>query len=245
MQPKAEERRSQAAKAMFDQWALSYDSTIKAEFEKNSGIEYEKYMEQLLSLLHVPEGGQVLDVATGTALVAVALAQRMGKDCRITGIDMNSAMLDQARHNVEQSGLGDVIALEMCPAEEMAFADASFDLVSCSLAIHHTNVPRVLAEMSRVLKPGGQLVIADFLAPPQWQTLAGRIGVPVFRFIKRFSADEKERADIGYAAIYTRRRWERLLLQNGLETAEFRHYPKAGVQQWQPIPFILAARKAV
>ncbi|MBI4295374.1 MAG: methyltransferase domain-containing protein [Chloroflexi bacterium] len=243
MPPDVEESRSQSAKAMFDEWAADYDSTIKAEFEKHFGTKYEEYVKHLLSVFQVPQSCQVLDVATGTAMVAIALAKKMNKECQITGIDTNSAMLDQARYKLELAGMSDVITLKTCSAEDLPFDDLSFDLVNCSVAIHHMNVSRALAEMSRVLKPGGQLVIADFLAPPKWQTPMGRVGVPVFRFIKRFSADKKERADIGYAAIYTRHKWDKLLAKNRLETSELKQYPKAGVQQWEPIPFILVARK--
>jgi len=228
---------------MFDEWSISYDSTIKAEFEENAGIGYEEYVEQLLSTFDVPQDGHILDVATGTALVAIAIVKKMEGNCHITGIDMTSGMLDQARHNIERSGTGNVIVLRETAAEELPFDEQSFDLVNCSLAIHHMDVAKVLAEISRVLKPGGQMVIADYLAPPTWETLMGRIGVPVFRFIKRFSTDKKERADTGYAAIYRRRKWDELLAKNKLKMEEFRPYPKEGVQQWAPFPFILAARK--
>lgn len=243
MQSGTEQRREHSAKALFNEWAISYDATIKAEFEKSCGIEYEEYMGQLLSAVQVPRGGSVLDVATGTALMAIGVARKMDKDCRITAIDMTAAMLEQARHNLERSGMSDVITLKEGRAEVLPFGDLSFDVVDCSIAIHHTNVSKALSEIARVLKPGGQLVIADFLAPPAWQTFAGRIGVPVYRFMKRFSSDNLERADAGYAAIYPRRKWDKLLLKNRLEVTDFSQYPKAGVQQWEPIPFILTARK--
>ena len=243
LSPKREKHRKYTARKMFDEWAISYDSTIEAEFDENSGIGYEEYMEELLSIFDVPEGGRILDVATGTALVAIAIAQKMRGDCHIIGIDMTPGMIDQAKHNLKRSGMGDVITLEERSAEKLPFDDCSFDLVNCSLAIHHMNVPRALAEMSRVMKPRGQLVVADYLAPPKWETPIGRIGVPVFRFIKRFSTDNKERADIGYAAIYRRRRWNELLSKNGLGMKEFRQYPEEDMQQWAPFPFILVARK--
>lgn len=228
---------------MFGEWAASYDSTIKDEFEKSAGIGYQEFMEQLLSVFDIPEGGYMLDVATGTALAAIATVRKMAKCCRVIGIDMSSEMLRQARLNVERAGMGDVIVLKECSAEELPFDEHSFDLVTCSLAIHHMNVPKVLAEISRVLKSGGQLVIGDYLAPPTWQTPMGRIGVTLFRFIKRFSSDSKERADIGYAAIYSRRKWGKLLARNKLEISKWEQYPKPGVQQWAPFPFIVVARK--
>jgi len=102
-----------------------------------------------------------LDVACGPGSVVLAFAGRVR---RAVGLDATEAMLEEARQAVAKSGaqnvewrLGDVYALP--------FADGSFDIVSCRFAFHHLEEPaRALAEMVRVARPGGRLVLCDAVA---------------------------------------------------------------------------------
>jgi len=102
-----------------------------------------------------------LDVACGPGSVVAAFAKRVRK---ATGLDATAKMLDQARRLATQNGLantewheGDVYALP--------FADGSFDIVSCRFAVHHfEHPPRAFAEMVRVCKSGGRIVLCDGMA---------------------------------------------------------------------------------
>ena len=100
-------------------------------------------------------GDQVLDVAGGTGALAEALAGRVGE---VTVSDISEPMLAYVAAPARA-----VVAR----AEQLPFPDSSFDLVACVRALHHVDSPtRALDEMARVVRPGGRIVIEDFLADP-------------------------------------------------------------------------------
>jgi demethylmenaquinone methyltransferase / 2-methoxy-6-polyprenyl-1,4-benzoquinol methylase len=134
----------------------------------------------------VVDGGPttVLDVATGTAGVAVQLARRTG--ARVTGIDITEAMLQRGRAAVRQEGLQARIALVAGQAEQLPFPDASFDVLTFTYLLRYVADPAAtLAELARVVRPGGAVASLEFHVPPQpllrgaWW-LYTRVGLPVF-----------------------------------------------------------------
>ena len=116
-------------------------------------------------------GELVLDVATGTAGVALALRAATGAE--VTGIDLNANMLENARQKLAQRGESGV-RLVQGRAEELPFADDTFDDVTFTYLLRYVSDPATtLAELARVLKPGGVLAGMDFYAPPSrlWRPL--------------------------------------------------------------------------
>lgn len=114
----------------------------------------------------------VLDVATGTAGVAIALADRT--TASITGIDISEAMLDQGRRAVAGRGLDDRITLRPGRAEALPFTDACFDAVTFTFLLRYVEDPaQTLLEMARVLRPGGVMASLEFFVPParRWRSL--------------------------------------------------------------------------
>lgn len=108
---------------------------------------------------------QVLDVATGTAGVAIALANATGAD--VTGIDITESMLARGRERVRSAHLDDRINLRSGRAEALPFPDGSFDAVSFTYLLRYVRDPAAtLAELTRVLRPGGVLASLDFFVPP-------------------------------------------------------------------------------
>ena len=104
----------------------------------------------------------VLDVATGTGNTALALAPHVSK---VIGLDVASAMLDQARARAEAENVRNV---EFSPgsAEELPFANNEFSLVVSRHAPHHFHrLDKFLAEVRRVLRPSGRFVLADQISP--------------------------------------------------------------------------------
>ncbi|MFT4027146.1 MAG: methyltransferase domain-containing protein [Novosphingobium sp.] len=100
----------------------------------------------------------VLDVACGPGRLSLDLAPHVRS---VTGLDLTPGMLDQARAALAASGLGNVDFVHG-DALAMPFADGSFSIVVSSAAFHHFEAPaRVLAEMVRVCRPGGRVVISD------------------------------------------------------------------------------------
>jgi demethylmenaquinone methyltransferase / 2-methoxy-6-polyprenyl-1,4-benzoquinol methylase len=125
----------------------------------------------------------VLDVATGTAGVAVQLARRTG--ARVTGIDITEAMLRRGRAAVRQERLQARIALVSGQAEQLPFPDATFDALTFTYLLRYVADPAAtLAELARVVRPGGAVASLEFHVPPQ-RLLRGawwlytRVGLPV------------------------------------------------------------------
>jgi SAM-dependent methyltransferase len=108
----------------------------------------------------VPPGARVLDVATGRGAVLFAAAERVGPGGRVLGVDLSDGMVRETAREIARAGLAKV-AVRRMDAEQLDLADGSFDVAFCSFALFFFPRPRVaLAEMRRVLRPGGTLGIA-------------------------------------------------------------------------------------
>lgn len=119
-----------------------------------------------------PPGQQVLDVATGPAGVALAIAERTG--CRVVGVDLNEPMLREGVRNVRSAGRADDVDLLVGRAEQLPFGDESFDAVSFSYLLRYVDDPEAtIAEMARCLRPGGTMAGLEFFVPPApwWRLL--------------------------------------------------------------------------
>jgi len=110
-------------------------------------------------------GGEVLDVGTGTARVPIALC-RADRTVRLLGVDLAGPMLDLARRNVLKAELADRIRLARGDAKSLPFPDGRFEAVVSNTIVHHIPDPGpALAEMARLVAPGGTLMIRDLARP--------------------------------------------------------------------------------
>jgi ubiquinone/menaquinone biosynthesis C-methylase UbiE len=110
-------------------------------------------------------GARVLDVGTGTARIPILLASRETA-FNIEGLDLSDAMLLIARANVARAGLSARVSLRQADAKRLPAADGSFDAVVSNTIVHHVPEPApALAEMWRVLAPGGVLFVRDLARP--------------------------------------------------------------------------------
>lgn len=113
-------------------------------------------------------GMRVLDVASGTGDLARAFAPRVEPGGLVVATDINGPMLEEGRARLLDAGVC-VPALQ-CDAEQLPFADASFDRVSVAFGLRNmTHKERALAEFRRVLRPGGRLLVLEFSRP--WEPL--------------------------------------------------------------------------
>jgi demethylmenaquinone methyltransferase/2-methoxy-6-polyprenyl-1,4-benzoquinol methylase len=123
----------------------------------------------------------VLDVATGTGLVALELARQ--KDCFVVGVDQSAEMLEVGRQNVVLAGATKKIRLEQGDARSLPFDDGLFDAVTFTYLLRYVEDPAAtLRELARVLKPGGTMAGLEFGVPRgvwrgPWE-LWVRIGLP-------------------------------------------------------------------
>jgi demethylmenaquinone methyltransferase/2-methoxy-6-polyprenyl-1,4-benzoquinol methylase len=124
-----------------------------------------RWRRELVSHLAPYRLATILDVATGTAGVAIALATETG--ARITGLDVSDAMLAQGRERVLRAGLAGRISLETGRAEALPYAAESFDAVSFTYLLRYVADPAAtIAELARVIRPGGHMASLDFYVPP-------------------------------------------------------------------------------
>ena len=108
---------------------------------------------------------QILDLATGTADLAIAMARRI-PEAEVTGGDISEGMLALGREKVAQAGLAERITLVAARAEELPFADGRFDAVTAAFGVRNfADIGKGLAEMSRVLESGGGVFILEFSTP--------------------------------------------------------------------------------
>jgi SAM-dependent methyltransferase len=116
----------------------------------------------MLEDLALSPDAEVLDIATGTGEFARAIA---GHVASVTGVDATDAMIDQGKAFIDQAGI-DNIRFEKAIVQDLPFEDGTFDIVSSRYAFHHLADPRpVIAEMARVCKPGGHVLIVDIIVP--------------------------------------------------------------------------------
>ncbi len=125
--------------------------------------QWRELRQRTVNLARIQPGDAVLDVGCGTGTLAMEVARRVGRAGRVAGVDPGTqqiarALWKAARRNVP-------IEFQIGVIEQLPFPDQTFDVVLSSLMMHHLPTPlkrQGLAEIARVLKPGGRLVIADF-----------------------------------------------------------------------------------
>ena len=107
----------------------------------------------------------VLDVAAGTAGVSLQIAERTG--ARVIGVDLTREMLRQGARNVAAAGADGVVSLINARAEQLPLADASVDALTFTYLLRYVDDPQaVLAELARVVRPGGTVASLEFNVPP-------------------------------------------------------------------------------
>jgi demethylmenaquinone methyltransferase / 2-methoxy-6-polyprenyl-1,4-benzoquinol methylase len=113
-----------------------------------------------------PRAGQrILDVATGTGMVAAELLARA--DCSVVGLDQSAEMLGRARARFAGGGDGTRVELIEGQAEALGFADASFDALTFTYLLRYVDDPRAtMRELARVVRPGGRVASLEFGVPP-------------------------------------------------------------------------------
>jgi demethylmenaquinone methyltransferase / 2-methoxy-6-polyprenyl-1,4-benzoquinol methylase len=176
-------------------------------------------------------GENVLDVASGTAGVAIQLARRT--TARVVGVDLTEQMLRQGRANVSRAGLTGRIGLAAGRAEQLPFRDASFDALTFTYLLRYVDDPKAtLAELARVVRPGGKVASLEFCVPPspiwraawwvytravlplgglvsggrEWFVVGRFLGPNISRHYRRYSVSWTEQAwrDAGFTEVGSR-----------------------------------------
>ncbi|MDZ7939149.1 MAG: class I SAM-dependent methyltransferase, partial [Rhodoferax sp.] len=116
---------------------------------------------------NLKEGDRALDIAGGTGDLALAFSKKVGASGQVVHTDINEAMLSTGRNRLLDAGV--ILPTMVCDAEKLPFPDGYFNVVSVAFGLRNmTHKDVALAEMQRVLQPGGKLLVLEFskVAPP-------------------------------------------------------------------------------
>jgi demethylmenaquinone methyltransferase / 2-methoxy-6-polyprenyl-1,4-benzoquinol methylase len=143
-------------RAMFDRIARVYDSMNSV---MTAGLHH-RWRERAADLAALGPGTRALDVACGTGDLALELARRVGESGSVVGADFSEAMLERARDK------SDAVAWEWANALELPYPDDDFDAATVGFgARNFSDLDRGLAEMARVVRPGGRVVVLEITTP--------------------------------------------------------------------------------
>ena len=152
--------RREAALQLFAPVAETYDRYARLLSLAQDG----RWRSFLVSRIEAAPGDRVLDVACGTAAVALELVRRFG--CSVVGVDQSSAMLAEAQRRVASAGESARVELREACAEELPFEDGSFDGVTFTYLLRYVDDPAAtLRELARVVRPGGRIASLEFFVP--------------------------------------------------------------------------------
>ena len=152
-----EHDKARRVRGVFDSVAPKYDLMNDL---MSAGL-HRAWKAYTVMVANLREGDRVLDIAGGTGDLALAFAKKVGASGQVVHTDINEAMLRTGRDRLINAGV--VLPTAVCDAEQLPFPDNHFDLVSVAFGLRNmTHKDAALAEMCRVLKPRGRLLVLEF-----------------------------------------------------------------------------------
>jgi ubiquinone/menaquinone biosynthesis C-methylase UbiE len=225
----------------FTELAPSYEETVDRELRQFWGLSYGQFIDRFVGMMPVNKGDVVLDVATGTALIPLRIAGKVEAKGQVIGLDITLAMLRYAQKNIEAAGSSACINLVCASAMDMPFVEGTFDVVICGLGTHHMDVPKMLAEMRRVLRRGGKLIMADVGASAFWRSFWGIIWLRIL--LVRYGLTYRSarwRAELkAFPNIRTADEWRALL--SGSDFTKIAITELKARHSWHPCALIMQA----
>ena len=156
-----DQTKKEEVREMFDNIAPKYDllnHTLSMSIDR-------VWRRRVVGEVRRAKPGRILDVATGTGDLAIAMARRI-RDVQVLGVDLSEQMLAVARRKIEARGLDGRIVLDRGDAERLAVADASVDVATVAFGVRNFgDLGAGLRDLARTIKPGGKVVILEFSRP--------------------------------------------------------------------------------
>lgn len=156
-----DQTKKEEVREMFDNIAPKYDllnHTLSMSIDR-------VWRRRVVGEVRRAKPGRILDVATGTGDLAIAMARRI-RDVQVLGVDLSEQMLAVACRKIEARGLDGRIVLDRGDAERLAVADASVDVATVAFGVRNFgDLGAGLRELARTIKPGGKVVILEFSRP--------------------------------------------------------------------------------
>ena len=170
------EERTQYRKSVRDEWTRGDTVAAWARWHAKITAQQVNMREALIQHARLEPGMRVLELACGTGDPAVEIARRVGPEGRVTATDLSAQMLDVCRKNASAAGLANM-DFAVADAEELQFPSASFDRVTSRLGVmYFVDVQRALAEIKRVLVPGGVVALQVWGPPEESPYFANAVG---------------------------------------------------------------------
>ena len=155
--------KKEQVKQMFDTISSSYDGLNRVI---SFGIDV-KWRKKVVKLVGETSPTTVLDIATGTGDLAIALAKTGAK--KVVGLDISPGMLQVGKDKVSKKDLTDTVEMVLGDSENLAFEDNSFDAITVAFGVRNfENLEKGLEEILRVLRPGGHLAILETSVPTKF-----------------------------------------------------------------------------
>jgi demethylmenaquinone methyltransferase/2-methoxy-6-polyprenyl-1,4-benzoquinol methylase len=228
----------------FNDMAPNYEAIVDGELKRFWGWHYDDFVNELLSHLPTPATGKILDVATGTAVIPRKLISLQQSPEHIFGLDLTMGMLQSGSQKIAKLGKAHEISLTNGNAMQMPYQDNTFDILICGLATHHMDVHVMLAEMNRIIKPGGKLLLVDVGAGILWK-------IPIYHQLIQLSTlvyftiqegFSRARAEMSALPnIHTHKEWKTILEEEGFENISIKKLWRKFF--WIPNPLIIQAKK--
>jgi len=232
-----------AIKEAFTELAPRYEKTVNNELQKFWGINYKDFIDTLINKTETNTGEKILDVATGTCLIPRRLVEKQ-RNVNISGIDITFDMLKNGKEKINKIDANSFISLTTGDAMLMPFRSNIFDVVMCGLATHHMDVPKLLNEINRILKPEGRFSLGDVGGSKLWKFALIQFIIKILAFFYFLFTENVERAWAEAKAVsnvQTAESWEELLSESGFTNIEIQKLRSK--KFWVPDPLIIQAQK--
>lgn len=208
-----EGEKSARVREVFKSVAPSYDVMN----DLMSGGMHRLWKRFTVDVANVKPGEKILDVASGSGDLALAFAKLVGTHGAVWQTDINEAMLKVGRDRLINAG--QLLPIALCDAEKLPFASESFDLVTVAFGLRNmTHKDIALAEMTRVLKPGGRVLVLEFSkVHPTLSKVYDAYSFNVLPLLGKYVA--RDEASYRYLAESIRMHPDQVMLKGLMETA--------------------------